>query len=242
MNLAQDSNLLIDARIKTLVLQETPQESEDPFSDEVPTTIPQSDPTDAHAGLTNGSNFTDGTLDTTAPAATSIGAQAGNAIAESSWDAKAPETIDPLAESYEMVPRDPAETDTPHAPETASSTITSAANASGASWADDATATAESSWADDAQAAAGAEPRTTGPPPTNTAAGADGFQAVHHGSRARGQRPFRGEFRGGRGRGDGRGRPSGGRGDGRGRGGRGARGERGERSEAKGARRGDGPQ
>ena len=117
-----------------------------------------------------------------------------------------------------MVPRDPAETDTPHA----ASLAASATNASGASWADDATATADSSWADDAQAAAGALPPQ-----------GDGFQAVHHGGRGRAPRTSRGERSGGRGRGEGRGRGFGGRGDGRGRGR--------ARSEFRGPRRGDAP-
>ena len=226
MDLISISNLIPDARIKALVLEETPQESEDPFSDETPTTIPPSDPTILTAGLTedpttltNGRILTPSDPDATAPSASSTGAPSGNAAAESAWDARAPDSLDPLAESYEMVPRDAGETDTPHS----AASALAASNAAAASWADDATATAESSWADESQAAAGA------PPPQP-----DGFQAVHHGGRGRAPRGARPEGRGGRGRGDGRGRGFGGRGDGRGRGR--------ARGEFRGPRRGDGAQ
>lgn len=220
----------LDAQIKALAIQETPQETEDPFSEVSQPTIPQSDPTVTNAGLTevdttvtNGTSFADEATDSMAPASASIGAEAGNAAAEESWDKKAPgssDVIDPLAESYEIVPRDPAETETPH-----SATVPNLTTDTSGSWADDTVATAETSWADDAQAAAGAEEK---PAPSNATtsfgangAGGDGFQAVHHGNRGRGQRGPR-DFRG-RGRGDGRGRGFG-RGDGRGRG-RGGRGD-----------------
>jgi len=158
----------------------------------------------------------DGGDASTAPPSASVGAEAGNAAAEEHWDTKAPGSgDDPLAESYEMVPRDPTETETSYQMPPSMSIQTTG------SWADDATATVESSWAEDSQMAAGADAK---PAPPNASSGdaangaaADGFQAVHHGNRGRGPRgQFKGDFRG-RGRGDGRGR-GGSRGDGKGRG------------------------
>lgn len=208
-------------------MQETPQEVEDPFADEsvASSVVPHSDPTIANPALTeidtaqisNGLTLAGDSLDTsTAPPSASIGVETGNAAAEEQWDTKVPGSADDaLAESYEMVPRNPTETETPHQmPPTVSTQTTG-------SWADDATATGESSWAEDNQVAHGegakpAPPNATTGVATNDAA-ADGFQAVHHGSRGRGPRgSFRGDFRG-RGRGDGRGR-GGFRGDGKGRG------------------------
>lgn len=204
-------------------MQETPQDVDDPFSDEpAAPPAPHSDPTIANAALTeiDTAQIPNGMMLASVDASTaeaSIGVDAGNAVAEEQWDAKIPgSSDDALAESYEMVPRSPTETEPPHQMPPPSNTQTTG------SWADDAAAaTAESSWAEDNQAVPGADAK---PAPPNAVVGvatndaaADGFQAVHHGSRGRGPRgAFRGDFRG-RGRGDGRGR-GGVRGDGRGRG------------------------
>ena len=136
-----------------------------------------------------------------APAAASTGDEAANAAAENQWDTKAPGSEDPLAESFEMVPRDPAETESPSVPAPIQST---------------------QSWADDA-----AEMEASGA----TMNGNDGFHEVHHRSGGRGRGGFHGDNRGGfRGRGprgEGRGRGRGGfRGD---RGGEGYRGRGGFR-------------
>lgn len=167
-----------------------------------------SDPTVVHATpieketitqVTNG-NVAQGSASTEAPAAASTGDDAANAAAEAQWDSK-PADQDPLAESYEMVPRDPTETETPPQPAQVTSTQ---------SWADETTTELEAS--------------------TSTTNGNDGFHEVHHrGGRARGgpqgesRGGFRGRGRGGEGRGRGRGGPRGERGGSRGgfRGGRG---------------------
>ena len=142
-----------------------------------------------------------------APANASTGEGAANAAAEEQWDKQQSGSDDPLAESFEMVPRDPAETESPH---------TAAPINSVKSWADDATE----------QAAEGA------PVPKAE----NGFQEVHHNRGGRGRGGFEGRGSGGyRGRGgrggEHRGRGGRSRGEGfrggRGRGG-GFRGNRGD--------------
>ncbi|KAK4962374.1 hypothetical protein LTR66_012672 [Elasticomyces elasticus] len=198
-----------------------------------------SDPTLAHAGMTelqdtqvNG--LTSTTEDTSAPEQTTIDENAGNAAAEK---AIAP-AEDPMAESFEMVPRDPAETETPHEKagqgstnswaDEAATTETSAANAAGAGW--DTTAKPEGNGAGDEPSAqptnAGKDAARNAPPAAaageeTKAVDAEGFHAVEHRHRGRGG------FRGGRGDGEFRGRGRGGyrgRGDGEGRGRGGPRG------------------
>src|SRR5215469_4269428 len=149
-------------------MQETPQDVEDPFTDEpaAPST-PHTDPTVANAGLVeidtaqipNGMVLAGDSADTsTAPPSASIGAEAGNAAAEEQWDTKVPGSADDaLAESYEMVPRDPTETETSHQMPPLVST-----QATG-SWADDTTATGESSWVEDSQAVPGADAKPAPP-------------------------------------------------------------------------------
>jgi hypothetical protein len=83
-----------------------------------------------------------------------------------------------LSESFEMVPRDPAETETPHIAAPVTST---------------------QSWADDTP-----EPQAT----SGAVSGGDGFQEVNAGRGGRGRGGFQGEARGqyrGRGRGGPRG-------------------------------------
>jgi hypothetical protein len=132
-----------------------------------------------------------------APAASSIEPGAANAAAEEQWDKQATGGDDPLSESFEMVPRDPAETENPHVAAPVTST---------------------QSWADDTP-----EPQAT----PGAATGGDGFHEVtHHNRGGRGRGGHQGEGRGGfrgRGRGGPRGDFRGGRGRGRGefRGGRG---------------------
>jgi hypothetical protein len=199
--------------VKELSLEEAPLE-EDPWANG------ETDPTIANAGLneldtaqtlpitTNGTGHTSELNTPSAPAATSIQEGAGNAAAEEQWDTKIPGEAG-MEESFEMIPRDPTETEAPHVPAEPTSTQ---------SWADDAPTPGETSY----------EPAVAAPAP---APENDGFSEVHHGNRGgrgrgnaehrggyRGRGGPRGDgFRGGRGRAEGRG----GRGRGEGRGGRG---------------------
>lgn len=170
-----------------------------------------SDPTIANAGLTeiqqeqtNGISASE-PEDSVIPSA-SVDAGAANQAAEQQWDNTAATTgataeESTLDESFEMVPRNPSETEAEHEPAPPQSTN---------SWADDATAAAEAS-----------------APVQAVPASDDGFQQIPTRGPRGGHRGH-GEGRGGRGgrgrggaRGDGRGRGRGGyRGDGsRGRGG-----------------------
>jgi len=195
---------IVDAQVKQAALEEAPFAAEEAWVDEVaqaqpapPETEGASDPTIAHAGLNEmddaAANAGGAQKDVSdAPAASSIEPEAANAAAEAQWDKQASGGDDPLSESFEMVPRDPAETETPHV---------------------GAPVTSTQSWADDTP-----EPQAS----TGAASGGDGFHEVHHtrGGRGRGGHPGegRGDFRGrGRGRGP-RGDFRGGRGGGRGRG------------------------
>ncbi|KAF1966849.1 hypothetical protein BU23DRAFT_559875 [Bimuria novae-zelandiae CBS 107.79] len=206
------------AQVKQAALDEAPFAAEEAWADDVAQsqpTAPESDsataistdPTVANAGLTEIDTATGAVnrgaeVDTpSAPAASSIGAGAAN-DAGGDWDKPTSGSDDPLAESFEIVPRDPAETETPAAPAAVNLT---------------------QSWADDTPDAASAAPAAA-----NTS---DGFhEVVHHGrgGRGRGGGGFGGRGRGGprgdfRGRGRGRGRGDGFRGAPRGgfRGGRG---------------------
>jgi hypothetical protein len=174
-------------------------ESEDSFDGgDYPVT---SDPTIANAGLTEIDDLTTAEITNgadnlsietaTAPAASSIDAGASNAAADSQWDPTKPGSQEePLTESYELVPRDPAEVD--NVPQTTGNTQ---------SWADE---TAEASYTEAAYNDLNASATTE-----------DAFQEVthHRGGRRGGAR---GGDRGDRGRGGRGGR--GFRGDGRGRG------------------------
>ncbi|KAF2836894.1 hypothetical protein M501DRAFT_938578 [Patellaria atrata CBS 101060] len=177
------------------------------------------DPTVALAGLTEVDDNTtvaitsagDDIVDTsTAPPAASIDSAAANSAAEDQWDNKASASDDPLAESYEIIPRNPSETETGGVP---------------------APSTSIQSWADETSDMAQSTSEPTATLPSN---GNDGFHEVHHnrGGRARGgpQGEHRGGYRG-------RGGP---RGEGRGRGGfRGDRGgEGGYRGRGRGGYRG----
>ncbi|KAF1990585.1 hypothetical protein K402DRAFT_389512 [Aulographum hederae CBS 113979] len=206
------------AEIHNLALEEAPFAAEEawvddvaladaapPESDPSEATQPAADPTIVNAGMTEieDENVVTGSgaemNGHTSPAAGNIDTGAANEAAETQWDAKAASSDDPLAESFEMIPRPADETEAPH---------TTAANNSTQSWADDAPVPA--------------------PNASNAPNGAnDGFKEVDRHPRGRGERGgYRG--RGGdrpRGGGDrGRGGPRGGRGrggDGERRGGRG---------------------
>lgn len=156
------------------------------------------DPTVAHAGLTELDTNGEPATESSAPAAASVDDTAANAAGAEQWDTKVPGSDDPLAESFEMVPRDPAETEAVHEPAPAAST---------------------QSWAEDTPVAA---PAAAEPAP---ATNGDGFQEVPSNRPGRGRGNFQGERRGSyRGRGGPRGRGRGGDGY-RGRGGfRGGRG------------------
>ncbi|KAL5118805.1 hypothetical protein ACEQ8H_003308 [Pleosporales sp. CAS-2024a] len=199
------------AQVKQAALEEAPFAAEEAWVDKVaqsqpapPETEVVSDPTITNAGLTEidqGMATVDGGADahaSNAPAASSIEPEAANAAAEAQWDKQATGGDDPLSESFEMIPRDPAETENAHATAPVTST---------------------QSWADDAP-----EPHvTTGA----AAAGGDGFHEVHHNRGGRGRGGHQGEGRGGF-RGRGRGGPRGDfRGRGRGRGEFRGRGDRG---------------
>jgi hypothetical protein len=200
------------SQVKQAALDEAPFAAEEAWVDDVaqsqpapPETArsePVSDPTITNAGLTEidaGAKAITESADefSAAPAASSIESGAANAAAEAQWDKQATGGDDPLTESFEMAPRDPAETETPHV---------------------GAPVTSTQSWADDTPEPSAA---TAAPTPGN-----DGFSEVTHnrGGRGRGGHPG-GDFRGGRGgRGRGRGGP---RGDFRGRGRGDFRGQRG---------------
>ena len=178
---------------------------------------PVTDPTVAHAGLTETEDTlsiptaTNGFVHSDTmqmPAQTSVTADAANAIAESSWDpqASAMTSDSGNAEGWVEVPRDPAETDT-------GLTATPGAEHNSSNWADE---VAEGNPAN--QGKVGGE--------------GDGFEPVVHQHRERGGRVRGrgGEFRG-RGRGEG---SRGGRG-------RGDRIDGGERRGGRARGRGEGP-
>lgn len=165
-----------------------------------PTTVASTDPTVANAGLTEidttpAVNGGADSADTpSAPAASAIDAGAANA-AGGDWDKPRSGSDDPLAESFEIVPRDPAETETP---------------------ASAAPLNSVQSWADDTP-----DPTTATTTSAASTNGNDGFHEVHHNRGGRGRGGHQGEGRGGyRGRGGprgdyrGRGRGGRGRGDG----------------------------
>ncbi|ORY17990.1 hypothetical protein BCR34DRAFT_660565 [Clohesyomyces aquaticus] len=216
-------------QIKQAALDEAPFAVEEAWVDDVAQSQPtafdtetgnestpaiSTDPTIANAGLTEinageTDSYAAAEVDTpNAPPAASVGGGAANAAAEEQWDKQPAGSDDPLAESFEMVPRDPAETESP---------AVGAPNNSVQSWADEPPEPASA---------------TTPAPAT----GDDGFHQVQHnrGGRGRGgpdggrggyrgRGGPRGEYRGrGRGRGEFRGR---GRGEGPRGGFRGGRGE-----------------
>ncbi|KAF2243225.1 hypothetical protein BU26DRAFT_436844 [Trematosphaeria pertusa] len=206
--------LRTDAQIKQAALDEAPFAAEEAWVDDVAQAQPappeteatpatSTDPTIANAGLTEidtGVAAVNGGAESaetpSAPPASSIDDGAANAAATEQWDKQRSGSDDPLAESYEMVPRDPTETESP---------AVAAPMNSVQSWADDTPEPAP----------------TTTPAPAN---GNDGFHEVHHSRGGRGRGGPQGEGRGGfRGRGgprgDYRGRGRGGRGRGEFRGG-----------------------
>ncbi|CAD0092941.1 unnamed protein product [Aureobasidium vineae] len=193
--------------------EEAPAESTDATTVQPEDTVPSSDPTIAHAGLTElGLNqpaeeekpvvVADDQI-----AEASVDDGSANKSAETQWDnaAATAGTEEQLDDSFEMVPRPADETEAVHEPAQPQST---------SSWADQTSANATATEA----AAENNNTTTNGLASTD----AEGYQSVER----RGGRG--GQGRGGRGRG-GRGGPRGGhrgsfrggRGDGRGRGGRG---------------------
>lgn len=195
-----------------------------PSADETPVPV-ETDPTVAHAGLTeidqppvtttNGDSHVE---TPTVPEASNIDAGAANAAAEANWVPELSASAHSGADGWVEVPRDPAETDTGY-------DATPAAGNPAQSWAEDVPNEPAPVSSDSA-----AVPLTTN--------GGDGFHEVHHG---RGGRGRGGEHRGGwRGRGGFRG-DRGGEGGYRGRGGfRGDRGgEGGYRGRGRGGFRGN---
>ncbi|KAL1601511.1 hypothetical protein SLS60_006426 [Paraconiothyrium brasiliense] len=214
------------AQVKQAALDEAPFAAEEAWADDVAQSHPtapetdsaraiSTDPTVANAGLTeiesttgavNGGSEVDAP---SAPAASSVDAGAANQ-AGGDWDKPGPGSDDPLAESFEIVPRDPAETETPAAPAAVNLTQ---------SWADDTP--------DATQAAPAAANDGFHEVHHNRGRGRGGHQGEGRGGfGGRGRGGPRGDFRGrgrGRGRGDGfRGGP---------RGGGGFRGNRGDASQ-----------
>ncbi|KAL9097743.1 MAG: hypothetical protein Q9165_000069 [Trypethelium subeluteriae] len=233
------TDVFLDAQVKAKALEGAPHETypepdlESPPLSAEPT--PLSDPALAHATSTELADLptTDGALDTqttpTLPPQSSTGDSAANASAEQHWDStKAAASDDPLAESFEIVPRDPVETEMPAE---ASASVSVGSEGNKQSWADEAT-----SEANNLAAAAGGATQEEAVAPANGNVN-DGFHQVVHHPRGRGRggpgsehvgRRGRGGFRpgegnGGRrgGRGGFRGRGGGGDGEHRGRGGRG---------------------
>ncbi|KAH7031946.1 hypothetical protein B0J12DRAFT_704034 [Macrophomina phaseolina] len=217
LELSISSDPSADAEVKKASVEDAPFAAEEAWVDNVaqadaaPPTYDAAvgtDPTVAHAGLTE--------LDAKAP--TTNGDPAAEVSAPPPLAStillqmlRVPGSDDPLAESFEMVPRDPAETEAVHEPAPAASTQ---------SWAEDASAAAATpAAAEPTPAAAESAPATNG----------DGFQEVPSTRGGRGRGNFQGERRGGyRGRGP--------RGEGRGRGG--YRGDRGDGYRGRGGFRG----
>jgi hypothetical protein len=175
--------------VKQAALDEAPFAAEEAWVDDVAQAQPAppetealdgaSDPTIINAGLTEMDDAVSVAQlaekeASNAPAASSIEPEAANAAAEAQWDKQAAGGDDPLSESFEMVPRDPAETENPHV---------------------GAPVTSTQSWADDTP-----EPQAV----PGAASGGDGFHEVHHTRGGRGRGGPMGEGRGGfRGRGRG---------------------------------------
>ncbi|KAJ4320886.1 hypothetical protein N0V94_003185 [Neodidymelliopsis sp. IMI 364377] len=132
------------SQVKQAALEEAPFAAEEAWVDDVAQAQPTapeteapeavSDPTVTHAGLTelDAGSATAGGAEadySAAPAAASIEPEAANAAATAQWDKQAAGQDEPLSEPFEIIPRDPAETEATH--ETAPVTSTQ-------SWADDA--------------------------------------------------------------------------------------------------------
>lgn len=215
-----------DKQVRDLAFEYAPYAAEEAWAEEVAQSEPAppaaedssltpvgTDPTVAHAGLTEiddpAAPTTNGTshhVDTpTVPDASNIDAGAANAAAGSNWDVKSSGEADWM----EVAQRDPAETDT-------GNLATPAAMSSTQSWAEDVPSSMPT-------------PGHAQPPPANDG---DGFHEVSHHRGGRGRGGVQGEHRGGnRGRGGFRGD----RGEG---GGRGRGGHRGDRGGGDGERRG----
>lgn len=196
-------NISTDSQVKQAALEEAPFAAEEAWVDDVAQSQPAppeteahetiSDPTITNAGLTE---LDAGATDITktaedeksaAPAASSTEPEAANAAAEEQWDKQPTAGDDPLSESFEMIPRDPAETETPHVAAPVTST---------------------QSWADDTpEPAATSAPANDGFSEVHHNRGGRG-RGGHPGGdrggyRGRGRGGPRGDFRGGRGRGRG---------------------------------------
>ncbi|KAI1388604.1 uncharacterized protein F4822DRAFT_403317 [Hypoxylon trugodes] len=194
------------------------------------TTVNGTDPTVAHAGLTEidttgaTAQLTNGHTESTpvsgAPENSGVTDSAANAAAESQWDASNDLSASNSQEDWVKIPRNPAETEN-------GLTATPAANGNTQSWADDQPENPpETQTQPQSQSQTQAQTTTRTPTEAN-----DGFHQVQR-NRPRGDRE--GGWRGGRGRGDYRGGYRGhGHGEGRGRGrggrGRGGAGNRGGR-------------
>jgi hypothetical protein len=221
------------SQIKQASLEHTPLSAEDAYTQTAPEvsteeTVPAgSDPTTAHAGLTELQQPQINGISASEEIATPTVQAEGN-VAGERWDSTSGAEKENIEDDYEVVPRPNEEVETPAValgeasqPQTTGSLADDATvgNVAGEAW---------DTKAPGQEAAADSTPQTNGTPD-------DGFHEVagkarggRGGFRGRGEGEGRGG-RGGRGNGRGRGGPRGGRGDGegRGRGGRG-RGPRGD--------------
>ncbi|CAD6580387.1 MAG: hypothetical protein ASARMPREDX12_004198 [Alectoria sarmentosa] len=209
-------------QVQDLAFEYAPYAAEEAWAEEVAQSEPAppagedssaaigTDPTVAHAGLTEIHDSAEPTVngvsphvDTpSVPDASSIDAGAANAAAGTNWEAKDPASADTGHDEWVEIPRDPTETETGNSATPAGMTSTQ-------------------SWAEDVPT----ESTDSMPTPAYTQTpvdGGDGFHEVQH-------------HRGGRGRGGGQGEHRGGN-----RGGRGFRGDRGEGGgRSRGGYRGD---
>ena len=199
-----------DKQVRDLAFEYAPYAAEEAWAEEVAQSGPAppaaedssatigTDPTVAHAGLTELDDTAEPTVngasshvDTpTVPDASNIDAGAANAAAGTNWEARGPASAGSGHDEWVEIRRDPAETDTGNSATPAGMTGTQ-------------------SWAEDVPT----EPTDSMPTPAYaqpSADGGDGFHEVQH-------------HRGGRGRGGGQGEHRGGN-----RGGRGSKSDRGE--------------
>lgn len=245
----QSSNMsYIDKQVRDLAFEYAPYAAEEAWAEDVAQSEPAppaaedssatigTDPTVAHAGLTEIDDSAEPTVNGVSshvdtpnvPDASNIDAGAANAAAGTDWEAKDPASVGSGHDEWVEIPRDPTETDSGNSATPAGMTGTQ-------SWAEDVPTEPTDSMLTPAYAQLPAD-------------GGDGFHEVQHhrGGRGRGggQGEHRGGNRGGRGfrgdRGDGGGRGRGGyrgdRGGGEGgRGGRGRGGSRGNRGRGDGA-------
>jgi len=184
-----------DDQVKQASLEHAPYAAEQAWVEDVAQSEPvppsadensppvETDPTIAHAGLTEIDNIQaattngDSHIETpTVPEASNIDAGAANAAAEVNWGPELSASAESGPDGWVEVPRDPAETDTGF-------DATPAAMNSTQSWAED---------VPNKPAPVSSDPAAAQP----TTNGGDGFHEVHHSRGGRGRGGFQGEHRG----------------------------------------------